>query len=876
MSTMISGREDSSSEEVQSKSGTQEQVETIGESNDSDIPIHFFTIVLNGEPFVEYHIEVLKHLPFRWHWHVVEGVAELKHDTAWSLELGGKITDDIHRQGLSKDGTSEFLDRIAEQYPDHVTLYRKPEGQFWDGKKEMVNAPLKNIQEHCLLWQVDVDEFWTVEQICTARNLFIRNPDKTAAYYWCWYFLGEHIVISTRNCYGQDPEQDWLRTWRYRPGSSWATHEPPILAEPVGEKQYRNTARVNPFLHDETEREGLVFQHFAYVTLEQLEFKEKYYGLRYAVQQWQALQDVSQFPVLLKNYFYWVKDHTVVDTASACGIRPLAYREATQWKFVQPMILSNQQDQSKTALSEDTAGTLGFSSVCSVFFYVIEGEFPSLSVCIAEGLKELGIPIYANINYWRTSTNQEEYLFKHDPNVRHQDCSLVVFDKDWMFLQRPLPEGIFAENRNYQVIYLDNSDGPWPSLYPEISQQFDFVFRTHCTLYSQHTHQLFISADELETDESSNIFPWVFGISNRILKATSNLPDFDQRNPSILANFRVDQRYLNIGTSPQKINRGTLFIKEGVIVADNPLRILSQQVFLPLIQQVLEVNQTQESFDAPSESDEYHRLQWTQTGRRHYPQYYQRLKQSAGCATFAGWLTPYPQGYAAEWWDSWRFWESLAAGCVTFHVDFDKYGVQLPVMPENWKHYIGIDLDNIQDTINRIADQPEILAKISAEGRQWAIDNYGPTPTALRFLETIYLKPQPLFEQLRSYNLIAFPDWLQSEERLYEELSQLIQTLAAHPNQQQILLLLDTQDISDDDINLLFNGIMMQLLLEEELEFSDEGAIVLTGQLNRMQYSLLQRHLYGRVPLVREKEELVHSTGANILPVVRLEDLNVG
>ena len=32
---------------------------------------------------------------------------------------------------------------------------------FWDGKREMVNEPLFNINEECLLWQIDADELWT-------------------------------------------------------------------------------------------------------------------------------------------------------------------------------------------------------------------------------------------------------------------------------------------------------------------------------------------------------------------------------------------------------------------------------------------------------------------------------------------------------------------------------------------------------------------------------------------------------------------------------------------------------------------------------------------------------------------------------------------
>ena len=308
-------------------------------------PIHFFTIVLNGKPFIEYHINIFKRLTCEWHWHIVEGVAELKHDTSWSLATGGEIRNNIHKEGWSIDGTTEYLDHLQQQYPKNITIYRKPKGTFWDGKKEMVNAPLENIDQESLLWQIDVDELWTVEQIIQTRKLFNEYPDKTAAYFWCWYFVGEKLVISSRYCYTQNPNQEWLRIWRFQPGDIWQAHEPPRLVRPQPDGQIRDIAKINPFLHHETEKNGLLFQHFAYVIPEQLDFKESYYGYKNALQEWKKLQEQTEFPILLRDYLSWVTDETIVEPANICGVAPLMEKDLIyqSWRF-----LSSQEIKQKT------------------------------------------------------------------------------------------------------------------------------------------------------------------------------------------------------------------------------------------------------------------------------------------------------------------------------------------------------------------------------------------------------------------------------------------------------------------------------------------------------------------------------------------------
>jgi hypothetical protein len=311
-------------------------------------PIRFFTIVLNGLPFLRHHLPVFQQLDIDWEWHIAEGVAELRHDTAWSLRkrwswrrplrlhTSGRIPAHLHQAGRSVDGTSAYLDAIARSDP-RVKIRRKPLGAFWDGKREMVQSVCCGLSAETLLWQVDSDELWTADQITTAHDMFAAQPAKTAAYYWCRYFVGPRLVIASRNGYGNNPQGEWLRTWRARPGDAWQSHEPPRLLR-GGEPLCGHA-----FSHAETEQRGLVFEHYAYATEQQVAFKEAYYGYSRAVRHWRRLQSTTS-AVQLGRYLPWVKDATIAQpydgpVLAHCDAQtgawsfpgsPAAFRAATQ------------------------------------------------------------------------------------------------------------------------------------------------------------------------------------------------------------------------------------------------------------------------------------------------------------------------------------------------------------------------------------------------------------------------------------------------------------------------------------------------------------------------------------------------------------------
>ncbi len=359
-----------------------------------------------------------------------------------------------------------------------------------------------------------------------------------------------------------------------------------------------------------------------------------------------------------------------------------------------------------------------------IFFYTYPEDtrpeyaaFQDLLVNLADGFNKIGIRHYASHNYWKISPEKEEYLLKANSAVSHHDCDIVILERQWFARKRSLPPDLFCPSRKYITVYLDCADGIRTSSWLPEFRQFDIILKTHCTKGINYP---------------SNIRPWAFGLSNRVLKELDSYIPTTQRNRKLLVNFR-----------PRKHNHS--------------LRAFVQKTFIPEIKSILPVdNYTNQLSVSPDDS--YHYLKWVQTGRRHYPGYYRHLSRSLACAAFGGFflgprfadsnpkLTYYLSKLIGKLglksnrisqWDSWRLWESLAAGCSTIHVDFEKYGFLLPKQPENWKHYIGIDLDNTKGAIERLMDEPKMFETVSERGREWAIQNYSPEAVAKRFIQIV-------------------------------------------------------------------------------------------------------------------------------------------
>ncbi|GCL36873.1 glycosyl transferase, group 1 [Sphaerospermopsis reniformis] len=796
------------------------------------LPIHFFTIVLNGQPFIRYHIEVFKKLPFKWHWHIIEGVADLKHDTSWSLKLGGHITDEIHKNGRSCDGTTEYIDELVQLYPENITVYRKPEGIFWDGKREMVNAPLANIKEESLLWQVDVDELWTLEQICTAREMFISNADKTAAFYWCWYFVGEKLIISTRNCYTQNPQQDWLRTWRFKPGYIWAAHEPPVLVKTLADGQYKNVATANPFLHQETEADGLVFQHFAYVTPEQLNFKEKYYGYKNAVSQWNALQANTKFPILLRDYFSWVQDTTQVDIAHRRGIIPLAQRNNSNnnWRFLQQEEVQQQITQiskpSPIIIVDGVFFQYYQTGIARVWKSLLQewanNEFAQHIIILD---RDATAPKIAGIRY-RTIPQYDYRNTETDKQMLQQICNeegAELFISSYYTTPITKPSVFMAYDMIPEVLGANLNEPMWREKHHAIK---------HASAY--------IAISQNTARDLSRYFPNIAVESITVAHCgVSNT--FSPANPLQINTFK--HRY--------GINK-PYFLLAGNL-ADYKNQILFLKAFSKLPNSYeFDIIFTGFGGVFPPELRDY-----TSGSAVHQL----RLSDEELAIAYSGAVAlVYPSKYEGF---GMPIVEAMACGCpvITCH------NSSMPEVAGEAAIYVKEnDVDAMANALISVQNH-NLRASLITAGLAQA-QKFSWTKMADK-VSSALINATLLSLKLRDINLIIFPDPTQPEQSIYQDLVNVITALEDHPHSDNITLLINASNFPSQ-----FTQAFMDNLCTQDEEETAGLEISLVGKLSPMQWESLLPQLSARIVLTQEDQQTLEQLPINQLQSCEVESLN--
>lgn len=358
------------------------------------------------------------------------------------------------------------------------------------------------------------------------------------------------------------------------------------------------------------------------------------------------------------------------------------------------------------------------------YFYVQPTErlgYQHNAISLAQGFRQLGIPYASSADYWREADGS--MLFKAD-GTRPQDCDLIILTEQ----------------------YLTYGDGQIPQDYFKLPGKKVFITTADGVGLHKHMHKPFYRQFDLiltfiydGLPYPPNIRPWAFGLTQQMI---------DLAQPERHKSDRICLNYRN----------------------SHSVRKLSKEVlFDPLPQELLDT--TRESYDwqALKDSPNYEEYIVYQSAGRHNRAYLERIASSGATSAFGGdfyikpwiwnWLTFKLINYFVEsaasigrmnrlfkriglhtnhtyriyQWDSWRFWEALAAGSLAINVDFPRYHIQLPVMPENGKHYLGVDLRHPQPAID-ILLKPALMHQIGAQGRTWALQHYNPQAQATRLL----------------------------------------------------------------------------------------------------------------------------------------------
>ncbi|GMI11583.1 hypothetical protein TrVE_jg8554 [Triparma verrucosa] len=272
------------------------------------LPLSFITIVLNGADFLQHHYKTFEkaalNLGVDFEWHVIEGVAEGRQDANNPYSTSVLAFKHRTESNLSVDGTTKYLNLLSREHKN-VHIHRVAPKTFKD-KIHQINTALPFLQKSILL-QVDADELWSGEGITKAYEaLTAEGEQRTCLKVDCHFFVGEEKVVEGAGGWGHG-DSEWVRGWKFEPGSLFVSHAPPVLAQPNGDGEW--LAADNCIHKEEATRRGIGFSHHAYMFESQVQFKEDFYGYDGAVAGWRALQNVekSGLPVKANGFLPWLK-----------------------------------------------------------------------------------------------------------------------------------------------------------------------------------------------------------------------------------------------------------------------------------------------------------------------------------------------------------------------------------------------------------------------------------------------------------------------------------------------------------------------------------------------------------------------------------------
>ncbi|UKO98157.1 methyltransferase domain-containing protein [Nostoc sp. UHCC 0870] len=208
--------------------------------------------------------------------------------------------------------------------------------------------------------------------------------------------------------------------------------------------------------------------------------------------------------------------------------------------------------------------------------------------------------------------------------------------------------------------------------------------------------------------------------------------------------------------------------------------------------------------------------------------------------------------------------EAMACGCPVITCP----NASIPEVAGDAAIYVNNDVDGLVNALCEV-QKPGVRQLLITAGLA-QIQKFSWSKMA-EIVSSALIDATLLSLNLKEINLIVFPDWSESEDLISLELAQVIKTIATHSESSKTTLLIDTTNILAEDAELFLSSITMSLLMEEDLDITNELEITLVINLADIQWKALLPRLHGRIILEQENQQALIQAKAETLTSYELE-----
>lgn len=170
-------------------------------------------------------------------------------------------------QSKGRTTSTDATNSILDNFPDPDNKIKIVHSRY-EEKDDQCRAYMCHINDDIdYLWNLDSDEVYTTEDLTKMIKFLEEQKPTSVGVKSCTFYGGFDNTLSGF----ENNTDNFLRVFRYMPGSTWLTHRPPTMKYPqrVAQKHINS---------DELYRAlGVQMYHYSYVFPQQVERKISYY-----------------------------------------------------------------------------------------------------------------------------------------------------------------------------------------------------------------------------------------------------------------------------------------------------------------------------------------------------------------------------------------------------------------------------------------------------------------------------------------------------------------------------------------------------------------------------------------------------------------------